>query len=273
MSRAEKKLAKLKAEEELRKLKAEKRERQRQEREKNQQQWKELPEGVKTTIKFFGVILLLFVVIGAFSPSGNSTDQASQSADVIQATEATESEKSAPKTEQEKMLDSIIELMDSKDAFDTGSYVKGDVPSGEYAFMPIEGGGQYYSEEDSAGNIVDNENFDSFGYVYVQGAGNIQTRGVLIRVDAFSRLGAKSAKEIYEKLNDVDSYKDSAMYKVGVDIAPGTHTIQSYGEGYVEVMSGPVGNSEIIDNEIFNGKYSVGVSGGQYLKISRGKLL
>ena len=133
--------------------------------------------------------------------------------------------------------------------------------------------GKYYSEEDSAGNIMDNENFDSFGYVYVQGAGNIQTRGVLIKVDAFEKLGVKSAKEIYEQLNDATDYKDSAMYKVGVDIAPGTYTIESYGSAYVEVMSGPVGKSDIVDNENFNGKYSVTVSAGQYLKVSRGKLL
>lgn len=54
---------------------------------------------------------------------------------------------------------------------------------------------------------MDNENFDSFGYVYVRGAGNIQTRGVLIRVDAFEKLGVKSAKEIYEQLNDATDYK------------------------------------------------------------------
>ena len=40
----------------------------------------------------------------------------------------------------------------------------------------------YYSEEDSAGNIIDNENFDSFGNVKVHAAGNLTTRGVLIRI-------------------------------------------------------------------------------------------
>lgn len=154
-----------------------------------------------------------------------------------------------------------------------GSYLKGDIPKGEYAFISFEGSGRYYSEEDSAGNIIDNENFDSFGYVYVHDVGNLQTQGVLIKVDALEKLGVKSAKEIYEKLNDTIDYKDSAMYKVGVDIEPGTYAIEAYGQGYVEVMSGPVGNSSIVDNEIFNGKYSISVSTGQYLKVSKGRLL
>jgi hypothetical protein len=171
------------------------------------------------------------------------------------------------------MLEKVNGLITSKEAFDTGSYIKGDIPVGEYAFIPFDGGGKYYSEEDSAGNIIDNENFDSFGYVYVQGAGNLQTQGVLVKVGAFEKLGIKSAKEIYEKLNDVSDYKDSAMYKVGVDIASGTYTIESYGQGYVEVMSGPVGNSDIVNNENFKGKYSVSVSASQYLKVSGGKLL
>ena len=273
-SRAEKKLAELKAKDELKRLQAEKREKQQQEWEKTKQQWKAQPKGVKTTLKVIGVIIVLFVLIGIFSPSDNKKDQnSSQTNATNQTTQETKKEESKPKTAKELMFEKVTGLISSKDAFDTGSYVKGDIPAGEYAFVPFEGSGKYYSEEDSAGNIIDNENFDSFGYVYVQGAGNIQTQGVLIKIGAFEKLGVKSAKEIYEKLNDATDYKDSAIYKVSVDIAPGVYTIESYGQGYVEVMSGPVGNSDIVDNENFNGKYSVTVSAGQYLKVSRGKLL
>lgn len=273
-SRAEKKLAELKAKEELKKLQAEKREKQQQEWEKTKQQWKAQPKGVKTTLKVIGAIIVLFILIGVFSPSDDKKDQNSnQTGATNQTTQETKKEEPKPKTAKELMFEKVTGLIDSKDAFDTGSYVKGDIPAGEYAFVPFEGSGKYYSEEDSAGNIIDNENFDSFGYVYVQGAGNIQTQGVLIKIGAFEKLGVKSAKEIYEKLNDVSDYKESAMYKVGVDIAPGTYTIESYGQAYVEVMSGPVGKSDIVDNENFNGKYSVSVSAGQYLKVSRGKLL
>ena len=273
-SRAEKKLAELKAKDELKRLQAEKREKQQQEWEKTKQQWKAQPKGVKTTLKVIGAIIVLFVLIGIFSPSDDKKDQnSSQTNATNQTTQETKKEEPKPKTAKELMFEKVTGLISSKDAFDTGSYVKGDIPAGEYAFVPFEGSGKYYSEEDSAGNIIDNENFDSFGYVYVQGAGNIQTQGVLIKISAFEKLGVKSAKEIYEKLNDATDYKDSAIYKVGVDIAPGVYTIESYGQGYVEVMSGPVGNSDIVDNENFNGKYSVTVSAGQYLKVSRGKLL
>lgn len=273
-SRAEKKLAELKAKEELKKLQAEKRAKQQQDWEKTKQQWKAQPKGVKTTLKVIGAIIVLFILIGIFTPSDEKKDQNnSQTSETSQTTQETKKEEPKPKTAKELMFEKVTGLISSKDAFDTGSYVKGDIPAGEYAFVPFEGSGKYYSEEDSAGNILDNENFDSFGYVYVQGAGNLQTQGVLIKIGAFEKLGVKSAKEIYEKLNDVSDYKDSAMYKVGVDIAPGAYTIESYGQGYVEVMSGPVGNSDIVDNENFSGKYSVSVGVGQYLKVSKGKLL
>jgi hypothetical protein len=115
--------------------------------------------------------------------------------------------------------------------------------------------------------------FDSFGYVYVHDAGNIQTQGVLINVDSFPTLGVTSAREIYEKLNNVENYRGSGWYKVGVDIPAGQYTIESTGQGYVAIMSGPVGNNEIVNNEIFNGKYTVNVSNGQYLQVTRGNIL
>ena len=274
MSRAEKKLAELKAKEELKKIQAEKREKQQQEWEKIKQQWKAQPKGIKTALKAIGAIVILFILIGIFSPSEDQKDQDSSQIDATnQTTQETKEEESKPKTAKELMFENVTGLINSEDAFDAGSYIKGDIPVGEYAFVPFGGSGKYYSEEDSAGNIIDNENFDSFGYVYIQGAGNVQTQGVLVNIGAFEKLGVKSAKEIYEKLSDATEYKDSAIYKVGVDIVPGTYTIESYGQGYVEVMSGPVGNSDIVDNENFNGKYSVTVSEGQYLKVSRGRLL
>ena len=218
------------------------------------------------------VVIGIFIAIGMTGGDTSTNNSNTDNASTNETQEPVE-EEPEPKTAQEIMFDKVIGLMDSKEAFDTGSYVKGDIPTGEYAFVPFDGSGQYYSEEDTAGNIIDNENFDSFGYVHVQGAGNIKTDGVLIKTEAFEKLDAKSAKEIYEKLNNVSDYKESAIYKVGTDIAPGAYTIESYGEAYVEVMSGPVGDSDIIDNENFKGKYSVTVSEGQYLKVSRGKIL
>lgn len=96
------------------------------------------------------------------------------------------------------MIEKISGLMDSKQAFDTGSYIKMDIPVDEYAFISFAGSGKYYGEKDPAGNIIDNENFDSFGYFYVHDAGNLETQGVLVSTGAFGALGVSSAKEIYE---------------------------------------------------------------------------
>lgn len=263
MSRAGKKLAELKAKEEFKKLKADK-------KQKQQQQLAATPKGVKITAVIIVAIIILFIIIGISSSSTQSNNEVSES---TKTTQETKKEEPKAKTDKEIMTEDIAGLIDAKEAFDIGSYVKGDIPVGEYAYVPLDSNGKYYSEEDSAGNIIDNENFDSFGYVYVQGAGNLQTQGVLIKSSAFKKLGVSGAKEIYEKLNNIPDYKESAMYKVGVDVSPGTYTLKSYGEGYVEVMSGPVGNSDIVDNEIFNGKYSVTVSVGQYLKVSTAKIL
>jgi hypothetical protein len=216
-----------------------------------------------------GVLVILGVIGGIFGSDTNTQQVNNQTANEENKAE----EEPEVKSTQEKMLESINELMASGQAFDTGSYIKGDIPKGEYAFMTFEGSGKYYSEEDTAGNIIDNENFDSFGYVYVHDVGNIETQGVLIKVGVLKQLGAKGAKEIYEKLNNVKDYKGAAWYKVGSDISPGQYTIESLGEGYVAVMSGPVGNNEIVDNNNFNGKYSVSVQKGQYLQISRGEII
>lgn len=176
----------------------------------------------------------------------------------------------APK---EQMFSDVVELIDQGLAFDTGSYIKGDIPEGEYAFITFEGSGEYYSEEDASGNIIDNENFSSFGYVQVHEAGNVETRGVLVKVEALEELGVSGAKELYEIMNGIENYSDSGWYKVGVDIEPGEHIIESYGSGYVAIVSGPVGNYDIIKNDNFDGQYSVNLQEGQFLNISRATIV
>lgn len=167
------------------------------------------------------------------------------------------------------MIVKISDLIDKGLAFDTGSYIKGDIPKGEYAFIKFNGSGSYYSEEDASDNIIDNENFDSFGYVKVHEAGNLTTRGVLISISAFDTLGVSGAKEIYEILNEQKDYNQGGWYKVGTDIEAGTYVIESIGSAYYAIMTGPVGNSDIVNNDNFNGKKQVTVSNGQYLKVSR----
>ena len=176
-------------------------------------------------------------------------------------------------TESDIMIAKISSLIDSGKAYDTGSYISGEVAKGEYAFVKFKGSGSYYEEEDKAGEILDNENFSSFGYVKVHGVGNLETRGVLININSFEELGVTGAKEIYEKINDVSDYLESGYYKVGVDIQPGKYTLESLGSGYYAILTGPVGNSDIVSNDNFNGKKQITVRSGQYLELSRVQIL
>ncbi len=171
-------------------------------------------------------------------------------------------------TEREKMILKVSELFDKDLAFDVGSYVMGDIPKGEYAFIGINSS-KYYCEEDAAGNIIDNENFQSFGYVYVHGLGNIETRGVLVSVSAFADLGVNGAKQLYEIINEQPNYTQSGMYKIGVDIPAGIYTVESTGKGYFALLTGPVGNNDIIDNDNFTGRKQISASSGQYLELNR----
>lgn len=172
------------------------------------------------------------------------------------------------------LMKKIVALIKEKEAYDTGSYIKDDVAADEYAFVRFSGSGSYYSEEDESGSIIDNENFNSFGYVKVLGVGNIETRGVLIKTSAFEKLGVSSAKQIYEILNSKTDYNQAGYYKVGVDIEAGRYIVESLGgSGYYSINSGPVGNSDIVDNDNFNGRASINVSNGQYIEISRAQII
>lgn len=167
------------------------------------------------------------------------------------------------KPQEKSKLDLLVE---NKQAFMPGSYVKGDIPKGEFIFVSSSGG--YYAEE-REGEILDNENFDSFGYVYNHGIGDITTQGVLVSMDAAKNFQVAGAKQLYELVKNQVDYNFSGHYKVGADIKPGRYIFESAGEAYVEVSSGPVGNGQIIRNEIFNGKKSFSLRPGQYVKVSR----
>ena len=175
-------------------------------------------------------------------------------------------------TKSEEMIVKLYELIEEKVVFDSGDYVKGEVPSGEYAFIPF-GNRGYYSEEDSAGNIIDNENFSSFGYVKVHEVGDLSTRGVLVSVNSFEKLGVKGAKELYEIVNETSDYYESGFYKVGVDIEPGNYIVESFGSAYYSILTGPVGDNEIVKNDRFNGKATITLKNGQYLELSRAKII
>lgn len=222
------------------------------------------------TIVFLVVISITFSYDNNFDTIDKDTDN---NKNYNYNYEINDDKKEEELTESEKMVNMIISLMDEKLAFDTGSYIKGDIPKGEYAFVKFDGSGSYYSEEDLAGNIIDNENFDSFGYVTVHEVGNLETQGVLISINAFEKLEVSGAKEIYEILNNQSNYNQGGYYKVGTDIDAGTYLIESIGsDAYYAVMSGPVSGGDIVDNDIFSGRKQVTLKKGQYLTISRAQI-
>ena len=170
------------------------------------------------------------------------------------------------KDKQQKEFSAFDSLVKRGLAFHSGSYAKGSIPSGQYVFISKTGG--YYSET-ANGEILDNENFSSFGYVYVHGLGDIKTRGLLVKLKGLKELGYSGAKDAYENLTKQTNYQASGHYLVGTDIRAGSHILKSNGSGYVEVNRGPVGQSNIITNDNFNGTKTILVNVGEYVKLSR----
>lgn len=223
-----------------------------------------------------GLPLIIFFVAGSNAYYIDNTDynysQGSSSENSNSSNNSSNSSNSNSNvlSESDKFKLKILTLINLEYAYDTGSYIKGEIALGEYVFVRFSGTGGYYEEEDASGRIVDNENFDSFGYVKVHGVGNITTRGVLISINHLTDLGVSSGKEIYEILNDKEDFNQSGYYKVGLDIEPGYYIIESIGaSGYYCINSGPVGNSKIVRNDNFDGKVSVYLSNGQYIEVSR----
>jgi hypothetical protein len=163
-------------------------------------------------------------------------------------------------------IDQFDEFIKVGQAFKPGSYTKGSIPKGEYAFISPKGG--YFAEEYN-GQILANENFSSFGYVYVQGLGDITTRGYLIAIESLKLKDKLGALSIYKSINKETEYNFSGYYKVGLDIEPGTYKIESSADGYIAIESGPLGRSKTIENELFQGEKTISVLEGQYLKVNR----
>lgn len=222
--------------------------------------------------------LMALMLLGTFSLWGCGQDeQPAQTNESIPAEETEEvtQEETQEVTEGMLMMSELADLLETDLVFDTGSYIKGDVPKGIYAFVSLSSKSAYYSEEDENGDIIENQNFDSFGYVEVHERGNLQTRGVLVHLDALSGLGVSGAKELYETLNDLDGYNGSGYYWIGKDIPSGEYifeTSDSSSSAYVALMSGPVGNSDIIKNSNFDGRYSLVGNDGEFLEVSRASI-
>lgn len=173
-------------------------------------------------------------------------------------------------SDEQEDIRGLNSLVASGSAFAPGSYAKGSIREGEYIFIGKKGG--YFSEELN-GQIIDNENFPSFGYVYVHGIGDVETRGYLISAQALKQLGYTSPLALYRSLTQQPGYNFSGTYKGGVDIPAGSYIVRSAGSAYVSVNSGPLGKSDIVWNANFNGTKSVDLESGQYLDVERASIV
>lgn len=160
----------------------------------------------------------------------------------------------------------VEDLIAKGEIYNPGTYAQGRIAPGEYAFVSERGG--YFSEEKN-GQILDNANFPSFGYVYVHGVGDVTTRGILFSKKALAELGYSGAKSVYEALTKTSGHRFSGTYLVGSDLPPGRYVLESTGSAYVAVNTGPVGKAKILQNDNFNGSKTVSVASGQYLEVSR----
>lgn len=70
-------------------------------------------------------------------------------------------------------------------------------------------------------------------------------------------------------MNNQSNWNQGEYYKVGIDIDSGRYVVESIGSRYWSIMTGPVSASNIVDNDNFNGRASINLSNGQYLKLSK----
>ena len=225
------------------------------------------------------VILLLAHAMSSCSandttPTATVTVTASASSTVMPTPSVAPTTPVAPDPRQ-AMLTDLVALIGNGPVYDTGNYIAGSIPAGEYAFIPLDTDRSHsYSEDDPNDEILDNELFASFGYVHVWGTGNLTTEGILIAPSAFTDLGVTGAKQLWAILNNMpETYSSEGMYRIGTDLPAGKYTLTGSDDGgYASVNSGPVGNGDIINNEIFFGQWQITVKDGQYLELSRASL-
>lgn len=154
-------------------------------------------------------------------------------------------------------------------AFKPGDYRIGQIPVGTYVWLkPLENG-HSFQENGPDENLVTLENFDSFGYIHVNGIGNISTQGWLIKPPTILKSEYRSALRFYIAHRDLKSYNFSGMYHVGTDIQPGIYVFKKVGSdsGWVrEWHGGPPGKGENKLNQV-KGEAEYTLIGGMFIDV------
>src|SRR5690349_6616762 len=87
-------------------------------------------KGVKVGVTVITSIIMLPIIIGVATAEPEPSQPPASSNQKVEKKETVKKE-----TPKESFSDKLLGLISSKKAFDSGSYVKGDIPKGEYAFV------------------------------------------------------------------------------------------------------------------------------------------
>jgi hypothetical protein len=149
----------------------------------------------------------------------------------------------------------------------SGMYKIGiDIPAGEYLIIS-DGMGYYEVTKDSSGtldSIISNDNFSNTRYITV-------SENQYLEIKRSKMLPASDA----EPQMPVNGEYPEGMYKVGKDIPAGEYKIASTGEmGYYELAKNSIGTLDsIVSNDNFEGEKYITIKDGQYLTLTRCKLI
>ena len=204
--------------------------------------------------KWWFYVLIIAVLIAAFSGSPSDTEQTEQS--------------SQPAISQSDTPSEITEPEPTVETFKAGQYKIGtDIPAGEYRLVSENSFGGYFAvTSDSTGNfqsILANDNFQTNSIIYVIDGQYLE----LVNCVAYNIEDAPEPVII-------DGMLQSGMYRIGVDIPAGEYKVivdkdAILNSGYIEVSSASDHNfSSIVTNDNFEGEKYITVSDGQYLKLS-----
>ncbi|HIR27934.1 MAG TPA: Ig domain-containing protein [Candidatus Choladousia intestinigallinarum] len=151
--------------------------------------------------------------------------------------------------------------------YNEGMYKVGKtIPAGQYALFPTQSGltGYFSINRDSSNSldsIIANDIFYGNSIVTVRS-------GEYLKLSFCKAVPIKSAK--------ITLNSDGGMYRVGVDIPAGEYRLKNTDTigGYYEVDSGDRHTfDQIVTNDNFKGTAYVTVQSGQYLKLSRCKII
>ena len=161
----------------------------------------------------------------------------------------------------------IVSAPATSKAYDAGMYKVGKtIPAGQYVLYPTRKGqtGYFSINRDSSGSlnsIISNDNFYGNSIVTVR-------TGEYLKLSFCKAVPIKNIK--------ISLNSDGGMYRVGIDMPAGEYQLKSTGtySAYYEVVTGDRHTlDQIVTNDNFDGTAYVTVQNGQYLNLSRCKIV